>query len=85
MLSCSSSNLSVYEISRIHRNNDDLREQLRKILAWRKNQMAYLNKDNRRAIQQFVTANSKNRTKITMDKFQQILDILDLKIVLIPR
>lgn len=85
MLSCSSSNLSVYEISRIHRNNDDLREQLRKILTWRKNQIAYLNKDNRRAIQQFVTTDSENQTKMTMDKFQQILDILDLKIVLIPR
>jgi hypothetical protein len=85
MLSCSSNNLAVDESSRIHRNDDDLREQLRKILAWRKNQMACLNKDNRRAIQQFVTTDSENRTKMTMDRFQQILDILDLKIVLIPR
>ena len=85
MLSYSSSDFAVHESSRIHRSHEDLREQFRKMLSWRKNQMASLNKDNRRAIQEFLTTKSDSRTRMTVDKFQQILDMLDLKIVLVPR
>ncbi|CAF0832561.1 unnamed protein product [Rotaria sordida] len=83
LLSCSSNKFSIHRNSRIY-NNDDLSVQLKKILPWRKNQIKSLNEDNRRAIEEFLT-DSENQTKMTVNKFQQILNMLDLKLVLIPR
>ncbi len=71
------------EKSHIH-DPDDLVEQLRKILTWRKDRLTSLNKDNRRTIEAFLKKPD-SRIEMTLDKFQQILDILDLKIVLIPQ
>jgi len=63
---------------------DDLSEQLRKLLAWRKDRMPPINKNNARIIEEFLTS-SDSQTKMTLDKFQQILNVLDLKIILIPK
>ncbi|CAF4436077.1 unnamed protein product [Rotaria socialis] len=82
-LSCPPNTFSVHKNSRSH-HRDDLNQQLRKILPLQKDHLQSLPKSKRRTIEAFLT-NSKNRTKITVEKFQQILDMLDLKILLIPR
>ncbi|CAM4922978.1 unnamed protein product [Rotaria socialis] len=82
-LSCPPNTFSVHKNSRSY-HRDDLNQQLRKILPLQKDHLQSLPKSKRRTIEAFLT-NSKNRTKITVEKFQQILDMLDLKILLIPR
>ncbi|CAF0996135.1 unnamed protein product [Adineta steineri] len=84
-IASSSSDSSVNIQSRIQNDRDDLNKQLRKLLLWRKTQILSLDKENRRAIEEFLITNSDGRTKMTVDKFQKILNMLDLKIALIPR
>lgn len=78
------SSLNIHSRSH-HQNRDDLGKQLRKMLPWRKNQMASLDKDTRRVVEDFLSSGSDFRSKLTIDKFQKLLDSLDLKIVLVPR
>ncbi|CAF1231703.1 unnamed protein product [Rotaria magnacalcarata] len=82
-LSCPSNTFSLHKNSRSY-HGDDLNQQLRKFLPLQKAHIQSLPKNKRRTIEAFLT-NSKNRTKITVEKFQQILDMLDLKILLIPK
>jgi len=82
-LLCSSNDFAGDEKSYTH-SRDDLTEQLRKFLTWRKDRLASLSKDTRRTIEEFLI-NSDSRTKMTVDNFQKILDMLGLKIVLIPQ
>lgn len=65
-------------------NSDDLREQLLKILFWRKDQFINLNKESRYLIEQFLT-DSNGQPMMTLANFQRILDMLELKIILIPQ
>ena len=84
-LKWSSGDSSVYISSRTQPSRDDLGKQLRKLLPWRKSQMASLDKDTRRVVEDFLSSGSDFRSKLTIDKFQKLLDSLDLKIVLVPR
>jgi hypothetical protein len=83
LLSCSSSDFFVRQNSPTY-NHDDLSEQLESFLRWRKDRIASLNKDERQVNKAFLT-NPDSQSQTTMDQFQEILDLLDLKIVLIPR
>ncbi len=83
LLSCSSEDFVGHEKSHTY-SHDDLTEQLGKMLTWRKDRLASLSKDNRRTIEEFLVS-SDSRTKMTVDNFQRILDMLALKIVLIPK
>ncbi|CAF0810448.1 unnamed protein product [Adineta ricciae] len=84
-LKWSSGDSSVYINSRSHQTRDDLGKQLRKLLPWRKSQMASLDQDTRRVVEDFLSSGSDFRSRLTIDKFQKLLDSLDLKIVLVPR
>ena len=64
--------------------SEDLSEQLRKILFWRKEQFTALNTDARQILEEFIT-DSDGRSQMTLKQFQRILDMLELKIVLIPQ
>lgn len=65
-------------------HHDDISEQLRKILPLRKDRIQSLSKNRRRIIESFIN-NLRNRTKMTLEKLQTIMDILELKLVLVPR
>ena len=64
--------------------SEDLRDQLQKILFWRKDQFIGLNKESRHLIEEFLT-NSNTQPTITLENFQRILNMLELKIILIPQ
>ena len=65
-------------------SNDELSAQLRKFLLWRSDRWSALSKSNRRLIEEFLRQ-SDTRAKISLDKFQRLLELLDLKMILIPR
>ncbi|UJR36887.1 hypothetical protein I4U23_029600 [Adineta vaga] len=81
----SSGDSSVNVNSRSHHTRDDLGKQFRKFLTWRKNQLAALDKHSRQLVEDFISSGSNIRSKMTIEKFQKLLDMLDLKIVLVPR
>jgi hypothetical protein len=74
LLSCSSDHIVGHEKSHTH-SHDDSTEQLGKMLTWRKDRLVSLSKDNRRTIEEFLVS-SDSRTKMTVDTFQRILDML---------
>jgi hypothetical protein len=53
LLSCASNDFAGHEKSHTH-GHDDLTEQLRKILTWRKDHLSSLSKDKRRTIEEFL-------------------------------
>ena len=74
------SNESILPRTAAH--HDDVKEQLRKILTWRHDHVATLSKTTRRTIKAFL---GNSQSKMSMDTFEQMLDTLDLKLILVPR
>lgn len=60
------------KISKYH--SDELSDQLRKYLTWQKDRLILLNKNSRRIVDEFLTQ-SANRTKLSIDRFQRIMEI----------
>lgn len=80
-----SSTILPFSMSNVNSSsNDEIGEQLRKFLLWRSDRWSMLSKTNRRLIDEFLR-NSEIRSKTSLDKFEQILEILDLKMILVPR
>jgi hypothetical protein len=63
---------------------DKLTEQLRHILIKQNDRMAYLNKINKHTMEKLLR-HSDRRTKMSVEQYQRLLNMLDLKLVVLPR